>query len=111
MAHIKCRYFEYRCGHWKHKSSEYFDQCSWDGKAFCGDCKTDGVFDDACVYIVADRREFEKDVKSYRLCMGGERIEPDGFLAFRGENIDLDNVEYLEIDGRVLIRDGVANDR
>ena len=105
MAHIKCRYFEHKCGHWRHKHSEYTDQCFYDGKAFCGDCKTgERIVNDACVYIISDRREFEKDVKSYELCMDGERIiEQDGFLAFRGRNIDLDCVEYLEIDGRVLI--------
>ena len=55
-----------------------------------------------CVWGGTDYREFEKSVKSYELS--------DGFLTIGRRKIDTDAIDYLEIDGRVVINEGGEED-
>lgn len=56
------------------------------------------VVNPPCCYCDTDYREFEKTVKRYDLS--------DGSLTIGRRVIDTDNVDYLEIDGRVIIDEG-----
>jgi hypothetical protein len=56
----------------------------------CGRVKTNGK----CEYAYHAKREFEKTVKSYEL----DECE----LKMGGKVIEVDSIDYLEIDGRVI---------
>ena len=108
MAKIKCRYHEFYCGHpdascfGLEAGHECFDQ----SECICDYMRTaDDRFPPSCLFIRRSEREFEKEVKAYDL----ELSEPDpwletfGHIAFRGRYIEQDSIDYLEIDGRVLV--------
>lgn len=92
MANIKCRY-----GKWKCDCPDLMNEK--EKSDYCGtywyDCinPTDG---DECPYFKLQVVEFEGNYKSY------EFIDDEG-LKTHGRKIEVDSIDYLEIDGRVLI--------
>lgn len=101
MAHIKCRYSipycEYHNRHVKLEHDEYWwcdsDACCDIGK-YTGDINSNCV-NPTCLYLDYEYGEFERTVRRYSY--ENERVTV-GVIPFRA-----DDIEYLEIDGRVLI--------
>lgn len=104
MAHIKCRYFKWRCNYIYAmdigricKCPEYGDECYndafedrwWDSN------KEMHIISNVCRHAIKDPCEFEAEYKKYEY--------EDGVLHVPHRNIDADRIEYLEIDGRIVI--------
>ena len=106
MAHIKCRYFEWTCNH-PHRmtayiichSPEYGDGCEW----FTDSSKQGDVLVvyHECRHALKNYTQFEGDYKRY---------EYDDYAGLRisRRHIIRVNIEYLEIDGSVLIGGGAS---
>ena len=120
MARIKCRYTKPRCalGNNKECGGDCFE--TWGG---CQSYRAPGrywkddetlivnygrkaehvlVIDDTCEHVYTAHLEFEKNYKEYE-------FDEDGLsLGRRGDFIPADDIEYLEIDDRVLINEEVS---
>lgn len=83
---IKCRYTADVCEYGEEACPSCFEMAEY---VDCG-VKTNGK----CEYAYHAKREFEKTVKSYEL----DECE----LKIGRKIIDTDDIEYLEIDGRVI---------
>lgn len=127
MANIKCRYYTYYCarsgkGDINSCSNAYcFTGDEEYSPGFCDNYMTSKLrCDDSnnrrgetspCVFLRSTYNEFEKNVKSYDLDMG-RTLDGDygsSYLFLRGTSILVDDMEYLEIDGRILI--GADNEK
>lgn len=108
MTRIKCRYSRPYCtydgGH-----RQVFHSDHWfcdDGDGWCGGHYTrpldksgeTKVINPICVYCKYETGEFEKTVKQYEYS--------EGNLFIRGEKYTKHDILYLEIDDRVLVKDG-----
>ena len=98
MAHIKCRYFNFKCS----TDLPYVIVCSDPFNGFHCENFCDYDYEDTCVtvfsqckYAWKNRMEFEGDYKRYEL-------DDDTLLVSR-KKIPIDYIEYLDIDNRVLI--------
>lgn len=111
MTSIKCRYRERICGHPERKTEVVYTDEWW----FCDSndgCEIGGyepnarerVTNPTCRYSQFIDREFEKQVKEYNYTKGDALIIPMG-KGKGNEIIHSGRMEYLEIDGRVLIKD------
>lgn len=107
MARIKCRYKKHRCPYgdidlscWDKTESEcpYFVSDSEEmGKYPC-------LLNPRCGHILTHDREFEKSCKSYEFEHGHDYgIWREGYLQIGRMFIDESDINYLEIDGRILI--------
>lgn len=103
MTKIKCRYKKACCCHYNpgyRKNRDDIDEywfCDSDDlcegyKPRSGDISINPI----CKEAYWDYREFEKNVASYS-------FEMQNGLTIRGKFIDTDVIEYLEIDGRIII--------
>lgn len=114
MARIKCRYRKYdcelrRCG----CDTEFYETCfDVDETKRYGDCKhceptpNSEVINPPCCHISKTDCEFEKNFNTYEMSYSKEYYGLTGFLRVGKTYIDIDNIDYLEIDGRVLIGGG-----
>lgn len=110
MAHIKCRYYEYRCGvgdyGYIHKRCEYpqqNDECKYFKDHWFDEEKQMWAICEICVNAYRSYTEFENNYKRY---------EVDDFeLWIPRRHIKMDCIEYLEIDGRVIVVDTPQNER
>ena len=101
MAHIKCRYFEWICNH-PHRMTAYRKcrnpEYGYDCDEFIGSSKQGDmlVIYHECRHAIKNYTQFEGDYKRY---------EYDDYIGLRisRRQVDRDNIEYLEIDGAVLI--------
>ena len=101
MTKIKCRYWiclccnvpvaAERCPYWPDQ-----EECK-EYKSVVKKHDKDGnlLLSDQCEDAVMVRGEFEKNASSYEL--------DEDELIMKGRKIDVDDIEYLEIDGRVII--------
>lgn len=104
MAHIKCRYTLPFCTEFdnirlSHSSfwfcDEISDECP-DGRRYKRPENADPIMvNPQCVYCKYKSGEFEKTVKKYEYY--------DGVLTVEGDTFDTNEIDYLEIDGRVLV--------
>ena len=99
MAHIKCRYTKPMCT--LGNTAEWDDRWWCDDDTLCCDYhkpeKSD-VVNAQCIYSFEHHAEFEKSYKEYE-------FDEDGLsLGRRGYFMPKTIIEYLEIDGRTLIR-------
>lgn len=107
MAHIKCRYTKLMCSY--EHAVEMGDEYECERWSCCDDYQKperrvsdDGYIlaEDACSHSYTIDIEFEKAYKEY------EYDASDGLsLGRRKRFIPSGNIEYLEIDGRVLIEE------
>ena len=102
MARIKCRYNEWWCNHpyrmgaKKCNDPEYGQECTRFTDTY-RDKETDlTVITRVCIHALRDRIQFENDYKKY------EYDEYDG-LRLPQRFICSDVIEYLEIDGCILV--------
>lgn len=97
MANIKGKYSRIKCEfpYWWRDKKEKENCCAeyWD---YCYRPEKGG---EACPYRKLQTVEFEANCKSY------EFIEGESLRINNGREIDVDSIEYLEIDGRILIND------
>lgn len=105
MAHIKCRYTVPYCeAQGKELERCYNWMCDNAAECECGAYMPDdadvkrGIANPFCAHLKHNYAEFEKTVKAYEY--------DECFLSIRGLLLDVDFIEYLEIDGRVLIKEG-----
>lgn len=107
MTHIKCRY-SYPCCTYRGEKirlvhNEYWF-CDESGQCPDGCCYTEPkhkeVLNPICIYCEHVCGEFEKYVKSYEY--------EDGILKVFGKKYFAEEIEYLEIDERILIDRGEA---
>ena len=109
MAHIKCRYEVPYCtiGR-KSERIEHDEYWFCDSEDLCYDYSwrdhpaelkqaLSGVINPVCDYCEYRSGEFEKDLKNYTF--------ENGYLTARGIKLDSREINYLEIDGRVLIEE------
>lgn len=110
MTNIKCRYSFPKC-----TRDDYEIQCfdsfwACDDNSGChGYTKPDDVekingveiVNPRCIYCKFHYGEFEKNVKNYDYF--------DGDLKVAGKTYEYRDIDYLEIDGRVLINDTEEN--
>ena len=101
MAHIKCRYFEWRCNH-PHRMTasevchfpEYGDGC----EGFIDGFRQEDTFVifSVCRHAARSYTQFEGDYKRY---------EWDDYAGLRISRrwVNPENIEFLEIDGNVLV--------
>lgn len=118
-AHIKCRYFDYRC----------VCECSLNDydpapSGFCGEdnpgCRhylererevkgNEIHIYPGCIHLLPFKKEIEKDFKEYRYSEGCAM--EDGYLELpKIGKIYTDDIYYLDIDGRVLIDEEEESD-
>lgn len=107
VAHIKCRYSISKCDNVM--SNMFCDEINYDSGCFdkfdhheCGyfdDDPEDKAVNNRCKHIKWLNCEFEKTVRHY------EYSEEYETFSIKGTAIDTNNIDYLEIDGRVLIGD------
>ena len=118
VARIKCRYTKPRCALGNNK--ECCDRCFEEG--VCENYNAPGeywkddetliinygrkaehvlVIDDRCENVYSARIEFEKNYKEYKFDEYGLS------LGRRGDFIPVDDIEYLEIDDRILVNEEV----
>lgn len=105
MSRIKCRYYYFYCS--LANIIPRYD-CESDNGCECGfyednsrrefcNGKSVYVYDELCKHLTIKYAEFEKTVKRYEYNDGDLRI---------GKHIYLkSDIEYLEIDGRVLVKE------
>lgn len=99
MAHIKCRFEKPVCA-----LGAYVLEFPCEGDDLCEHyvASIPDMIGSRCNNCFAKKREFEKTVKKYEY----ECDENDiGWLFIGNRQIDLGNIEYLEIDGRILINE------
>lgn len=103
MAHIKCRYTIPYCTYDFIKKRVHHDE-SWFCDSYDSECigqyerpadASNNFVNPTCKHCVYVNGEFEKNCKSYSY--------EDGWLEMRGASYADHEIEYLEIDGRVLI--------
>ena len=105
MAHIKCRYTLPFCtefiDHIRVNHSDYWfcdeisDECP-DGRRYKRPENADPILvNPQCVHCKYKSGEFEKTVKKYEYF--------DGVLTVAGDTFVAAEIDYLEIDGRVLV--------
>lgn len=97
MAHIKCRYTIPYCNY--RKERVYHDEGWWcDEDMNCKYTRPENskYVNPQCVYCEYKTGEFEKSVKRYAY--------ENGCLTLTGETYS--EIDYLEIDGRVLVDKG-----
>lgn len=109
MAHIKCRYSIPYCSRWG--LCEY-SRLEWDEYNFCSateECRSEysnyerpinaepTLSNPTCLHVVYKNGEFEKTVQRY------EYTEDNGLILSKGEHYNPCDLEYLEIDGRILL--------
>lgn len=104
MAHIKCRYTLPFCTEFDDIRLYHSDYCFCDG--ISDECP-DGrgykrpknaapmTVNPQCVYCKYKSGEFERTVKKYEYY--------DGRLTIAGDSFDANEIDYLEIDGRVIV--------
>lgn len=101
MAVIKCEYFESYCsfleiGTEREKAKVCDDHYH--------DCE-------GCQYNDYLTKKFENNYKRYELCIDSQK-DWDGFhrgyLKIAKKEISLPDMNYLEIDGKVYVKDGVT---
>lgn len=108
MARIKCRYMKFMCS---------YDHTVKEGEEYdCGELSccsdyleperiiaNDGrlLIEDTCSHSYTIDVEFEKSYKEY------EYNELGLFLGRRRRLVPYDNIEYLEIDDRILVNEEV----
>ena len=109
MTNIKCRwskpYCSYHNQHTRLKHSEYW-WCDDNSQCFEGKyCKPHDakVINPQCVYCGYDTGEFEKTVKRYEYA--------DGNLTIVGKTYLESEIDYLEIDGRILVEPQESEDK
>lgn len=101
MTTIKCRYSipycSYHGRHQKLSHSEYW-WCDDNSECFIGEYlppQDAEVVNPQCIYCGYDVGEFEKTVKRYEYI--------NGSLTVAGKTYFQNEIDYLEIDGRVLV--------
>ena len=101
MTKIKCRwikpYCAYNYGYTRIHHDEYWD-CDSSDRCYEGkytEPENAKVINPRCIYCKYDKGEFEKTVKRYSYEYGELKVA--------GETYTENEIEYLEIDGRVLI--------
>ena len=112
MAHIKCRYRKPIC---TYSGAEYMNpndglDCNdkYSGcQHYCepvdffnGICVKDDTDDSVCVHYSVEYNEFEKNYKEYVFDGSGLSLGRRGFIPHV-------YIDYLEIDGRILINEEV----
>ena len=101
MTQIKCRWKKPYCAYnYGHTRLYHYDDWFCDSSDCCFDGKytepeNAKVINPQCIYCEYDKGEFEKTVKRYSYEYGQLRVA--------GETYREIEIEYLEIDGRVLI--------
>lgn len=106
MAHIKCRYFEWRCNHPHRMTANTICHFPEDGdgcREFIGGLRQEGaenafVIFNVCRHAARSYTQFEGDYKRY---------EYDDYAGLRISRrwVNPENIEFLEIDGKVLVGD------
>ena len=109
MAHIKCRYTKPMCT--LGNTAEWDDRWWCDDNSLCCDYQKPEkpvvinghiLANPKCIYSFEHHAEFEKNYKEYEL-------DEDGLsLGRRGDFMPKTIIEYLEIDGRILINEEVS---
>lgn len=114
MANIKCRYYTYWCnrydvdGRLNGVSNEFcFTGDEEWSSGYCNAYLRCSGTNCKCEFLREQYHEFEKNVKSYEL--DAEDANEYSRLRFRGACICVNDIEYLEIDGRILI--GADNEK
>lgn len=109
MAHIKCRcsipYCTYHGHHTRQIHNEYW-QCDSSDECVTGKySKPEGatVINPRCEYCAMEYGEFEKDVKQYEYINGTLKVGQKIFYPH--------DIEYLEIDGRILVGETQKNEK
>lgn len=106
MARIKCRYSIAYCNNALWCQDKYDDEVKHDEFWFCdssNNCdyykkpENAKVINPTCIYCKFRHGEFEKTVKTYEYY--------DGTLTVAGREYTSFEIDYLEIDGRVLVDD------
>ena len=122
MTEIKCRYFQPYCDSHDYeyeKNMQYYS-----GFWFCDDnSNCDGYkrpenadpkcSNPVCRFSKDKYIEFSKYVKSYTFVNPEDRDSLElsgGYLIIGKTKIDVDDISYLEIDGRIIINEEVNND-
>lgn len=100
MAHIKCRYTTYHCPYGE-VYGNCFDKFDSDCDHFISDPKSK-VINPKCEHILVSNMEFEKTVRTYEVEIS-RAYDKNGYLEIGRTVIDESDIDYLEIDGRVLI--------
>ena len=129
MANIKCRYNTYHCKQTIPYGDSGERNACLNAYCFSGDEEETGYCDEyepdrkyinplargasvPCLHLMSEYHEFDKNVKSYELdIQDRNRFDEPSLseLSFRGTRILVDDMEYLEIDGRILI--GADNEK
>lgn len=108
MARIKCRYRAHKCPYgevWHGCWDKYDADCSY---FIAADTKCN-IMNPPCGHILTHNREFEKTYKTYELEIGDDYgIWAEGYLKVGQIFIDQSDFDYLEIDGRTIIKEGKA---
>ena len=118
MAHIVCKYDLPGC-RWLglHPVMTYYNEwCGKDMRGNCNEYQPTGKYtkrvpingedrefeltDEKCRHFVWRHHEIETTVKNYEY---SENVNENAGLKIKGKFIDLDFIDYLEIDGKVLI--------
>ena len=102
MAHIKCRYYGYICGCGVYGYSGHRCEYPADGNGceyfkdhWFDEGKNMWAISEVCAHACRSHNEFEGDYRKY---------EVDDFeLHIPRRYIDMDRIEYLEVDGRVIV--------
>lgn len=103
MTDIKCRYTIPYCSYLEKYTRLYHNEFWWcDDNSNCQENhytmpKNSEVINEQCVYCEYRSGEFEKCVKRYEYA--------NGVLTVAGKNYYANEIDYLEIDGRVLINE------
>ena len=103
MAHIKCRYFEWLCNNPNRMTASIICRFPEDGdgcRDFIGGLRQEDVFVvySVCRHALKSYTQFEGDYKRY---------EYDDYAGLRISRrwVNQENIEFLEIDGKVLVGD------
>lgn len=100
MAHIKCRYHTTHCMRDGYRRIDHDERWFCDSDECCEnyirpyDAK---VSNPECVNCYYRNGEFEKTIKRY------EYDEDGGLILSKGEYYNPLDIDYLEIDGRILV--------
>lgn len=109
MTTIKCRYKEKICTH----PCSGIDKVEWDDMWFCDDSQgceyytrpkdaPKNLANPMCEYVDFEKHEFARQVKEYEYTEDDELFIPK-WRGNRNLFIDGTDINYLSIDGRVLV--------
>lgn len=101
-THIKCKYSIAHCGIHCYWDEETPVRCGLETYQYCKHYrppKGSKIFNDTCIHLAFKDGEFEDDVNSYSLQDGTFVTNLD----VCEEVLQYDEIEYLEIDGRIII--------